>query len=129
MSELSASVNGKVETLVDKLKHNEPLTEELNSVKFEDRLNLAKEVKARMEQEQKQDASLPTLELTVGQDTQKRPHLVDIKSVASGKSRDLYDLPGKIEAQPLPIDLKLNLDAGHSRYLKTGGIESIRPQN
>ena len=53
MSELSASVNGKVETLVDKVKHNEPLTEELNSVKFEDRLNLAKEVKARMEREQK----------------------------------------------------------------------------
>ncbi len=129
MSELSVSVSGKVESLVDKVKHNEPLSEELNNVRFEDRLQLAKEVKARMEQEQKQDASLPTLELTVGQDTQKRPHLMDIKSVASGKSQDLYDLPGKIETQQLPGDLKLNLDAAHSRHLKTGGIESIRPQN
>lgn len=129
MSELSVSMSGKIETLVDKVKHNEPLTEALNNVKFEDRLNLAREVKARMEQEQKQDASLPTLELTVGQDTQKRPHLVDIKSVVSGKSQDLYDLPGKIETQQLPKDLKLNLDAAHSRYLKTGGIESVRPQN
>ena len=118
----------QVDTMVEKVKQFQPLSEELNAIPYQDRLALARAVETKIAQERAPGDSLPALIVSTGTDSRGHEHLTNAQYTTPKGTADLYDLPGTIEKQPLKQEFKLDLDGAHSKHIKTGGKEILYPK-
>ncbi len=128
MTNQAAFSDKQVDTMVEKVKQFQPLSEELNAIPYQDRLALAKAVETKIAQERAPGDSLPALVVSSGTDSRGHEHLTNAQYTTPKGTADLYDLPGTIDKQPLKQEFKLDLDGAHSKHIKTGGKEILYPK-
>ncbi len=109
------------------MKRSMPVAAELNSLPFDERLLLALAAIERLSRECLENKSIPLIMFKTGLDSRGRRHLLQIDCITLASSAVVYELPGTISKQPLADEMKLNLDAAHSRRLKTQGLKMLLP--
>lgn len=109
------------------MKRSMPVAAELNSLPFEERLPLALAAIERLSTERLENKSIPLIMFKTALDSRGRRHLLQIDCITFASSAVVYELPGTISKQSLADEMKLNLDAAHSRRLKTQGLKILMP--
>jgi hypothetical protein len=127
MTNPAANSDKQVETLVEKVKHFQPLSDELNSLPYQDRLSIAKAVEAKIDQERAPGDVLPKLVISTGTDSQGHEHLASAQYTTTKSTADLYDLPGAIDNNPVELKSKLDLDSANSKNLQSCNLEPMVP--
>lgn len=123
----AATTDRQIETLVDKVKQSQSLSDELNAIPYQDRLTLARAVETKINQGIRNGEDLPNLLISTDRDSRGNEHPADAKYKTATGTVDVYDLPGTIDKQALKEEFKLDLDATASQHLKTGGKEILYP--
>jgi hypothetical protein len=88
--------------LTTKVEQHQKVSDELNSMPFQERLQMANRMASINEDHRSTDASLPKISLTVERDSGGQDHLTDMQAVTSrkmwfDKKEDVYDMPKKVE--------------------------------
>lgn len=128
MTNQAASTDKQVDTMVEKVKQFQPLSDELNAIPFEDRLAIARAVETQIAKERAPGDLLPALVVSTGSDSRGHEHLTNAQYTTAKGTADVYNLPGTIDKQPIKQELKLDLDGTHSKHIATGGKEILYPK-
>ncbi|MBK9619664.1 MAG: hypothetical protein IPP57_23310 [Candidatus Obscuribacter sp.] len=128
MTNQAAITDKQVDTMVEKVKQFQPLSEELNAIPFEDRLAMARAVEKQIAKERAPGDLLPALVVLTGHDSRGHEHLTNAQYTTPKGTADVYNLPGKIGKQSIKQEFKLDLDSAHSMHLETGGKEILYPK-
>ncbi len=111
-----------VENLTREAEEGKSVSDILNQIPFQERLEIAKQMDALNEQHRQADSSLPDLVLTTENDSGGNEHLTDIKSKKSSDwtGTDIYDLPKTAQWQGLDliVNTQMERDSADSKHLR-----------
>ncbi|CAN5281911.1 hypothetical protein BH10CYA1_BH10CYA1_46150 [soil metagenome] len=121
-----------VRDLADKAENCEPLSKELNSLPFPERLQLAQDIAKVIETDRLLDSNLPSIRLETAVDSGGQSHLVEMQCVSAAAAEtkrvtDIYNLPGEIDQMNVSLDVKLRLDRADTNNWNTGGLHIYNP--
>lgn len=113
-----------IENLTKDAEKGESVSEALNQMPFQERLQIARKMDELNAEHRKSDPALPDLVLTTKNDTAGTEHLTDIQARSYGdlwnSNKDIYDLPKAAQKQALDyiLDSHLERDSEDSKHLR-----------
>lgn len=120
-----------IERLTKDAEKGESVSDALNQIPFQNRLQIARKMDALNEERRNSDPTLPDLILTTEHDSGGTEHLTDIKAKTAGKywdsNEDVYDLPEAAQTQVLDyvLDSRLERDSQDSKHLRPVNMQSF----
>lgn len=91
----------KAQDLTGRVEKNQSISDELNAMPFQERLQLAQRMDAINEEHRQANAKLPDIELVVKAGSGGQQHLMDMTARTAGKiwdsTTDVYDMPKGVE--------------------------------
>jgi hypothetical protein len=120
-----------IESLTKDAENGDSISDILNQIPFQERLDIARKMDALNAEHRKNDPTLPDLILTTENDTGGGEHLTDIKARTYGSfynsNKDVYDLPkaAQTEALDFILDSRLERDSQDSKHLRPVNKETF----
>lgn len=120
-----------IESLTKDAENGDSISDILNQIPFQERLDIARKMDALNAEHRKNDPTLPDLILTTENDTGGSEHLTDIKARTYGSfynsNKDVYDLPkaAQTEALDFILDSRLERDSQDSKHLRPVNKETF----